>query len=153
MGQKVDSSSNVVHGDFVLCANCGREDDVHPDGFQGHAPVDYAEDNWIDVGRKLTCSIYCAAKVADFSEEEAQIARAKKTQADLRKAGDEEAADRDAEYVQALAERNEDFPYAPPLDAVADESDHPHNLTVEASEDDIDSEWEEIRKALEGSDS
>ena len=51
------------------CPSCGGESDAT-----------YAEANWPEVGDELCCSAYCAALEEGASEEEAQKARAKRTE-------------------------------------------------------------------------
>jgi hypothetical protein len=149
MGSRVDASSNKVEGDFVLCANCGRPDDVHPDGFNGHAPLEYAEENWVDVNRELACSIYCAAKLSGMSEEEAQLARAMKTRMDMRAEGMDDLADADEAYIQDIQDNPENHPFIPGLDAVADEDTHEHDQSAESMDTgDIDAEWAEVRRQM-----
>jgi hypothetical protein len=110
MGRRVDNARNEVvsvdHPDgrlaaeeAVFCAHDGQPDGDPP---QGYAPVEYAERNWIEVDGQLCCSIYCAAKVAGLTEEQAQLARGAAARANLRAEGYDELADTDERLVKAM---------------------------------------------------
>lgn len=155
MGQRIDAAANEVKSvsaapgarEAIFCPNCGDEDGFtmtrqDDDGNEytteippsGYAPVAFAETDWIEVDGSLYCSIYCAAKGAGLTEEQAQLARSEKTRMDLREDGRDDLADLDERRVAAIIERPEDFPLAARLQDIADEDDHPHDQTVDATE-------------------
>jgi hypothetical protein len=157
MGQRVDASNNevtsvefpqghVLEAEAVFCANCGDPgSETSPP--QGYAPVVYAEDNWIDVGRELTCGIYCAAKCAGLDEKDAQLARAAKTQLELRAQGLDEEADADKEWVEEIAANSDAYPFVPALEEVATEDTRQVDTTPEESEGES-LDWDQLVKDL-----
>lgn len=128
MGARVEGSSNAATttpaGDeAIYCASCG-------DGDQGYAPVEYAENNWIDVEGALCCSVLCAARQSGMSEADADLARGI--------AADGGDSDR------------EDTPFAAPLGAALDEDTHEHDQTAEGGDapGDVDRKFNSIIEVL-----
>ena len=157
MGERVDSATNkkadlsehpvgmLATEEAVFCVTCGTPDDESPQGF---APVDYAEANWVAVGRALACSIYCAAKEAGFTEEQAQLARAKKTQLDLREAGLEAQADHDEALVNDVLENPQNHPFAPAFEDVASPEATDHGVEADTQASALEDEFDAIVKQL-----
>lgn len=171
MGERVDAAQNEVMAvenidpatgrnigapEAIFCPNCG---DVGGADFtneetgysgttrpQGFAPVDAAEELWIEVDGQLCCGVYCAAKVAGLSEKQAQLARGMKTRMEMRKAGLDELADLDEQHIQAILDGEAQ---SVPFEHVADEDTHDIDTTVDREgANDLSAEFEEILRQM-----
>ncbi len=126
MGERVDAAANnvvdVEGQECVFCPICG---DQGGDPVQGHATVEFAEGNWIEVDGSLYCNIEHAALGHGLSPAQAQLARAEAARQIARDQGVSAAIiAADEAYVYDLVENPQEYPYSPSLEEVADDDTH-----------------------------